>query len=330
MKRALQQAVDIGPQQRGQPVVSPEITQSGKTGTGSGRKKVIPLLTGGIVVVGIAIAAFLFWPENVQLTPPNPVSPWNESVIDYTSQPTFVWSAVPGARSYSLELSPDTSFDNAERFTGIVDTSYKPAQDLANADYFWRLQAHGSGDERSAYSARRLMTVAMPPPEPAEGSIVLSVNGPSDIYVDNTLESRNSRRAEITVDTGWHQVRISNSQSNEKSQSDSVYVGFNQTVTRQIAFTFPQETDNRPPAEPKKSKLVTLSIPPGGVIFVDGILQEGVHTPYTLTLEAGQHRVKVVMTDDESNPMEKTVDARAGAEKRIMFNFDENTVLFPF
>lgn len=54
------------------------------------------------------------------------------------------WSAVPGAKSYDLQVSKDNSFSASsivDNRTGLVATRYSPATTYDNSQYFWRVRA---------------------------------------------------------------------------------------------------------------------------------------------------------------------------------------------
>jgi hypothetical protein len=60
---------------------------------------------------------------------------------DQPLRPTFEWTAVAGTDSYALEVDDDPAFGSPEvSETGLVDTSFTPATDLAEGTtYWWRV-----------------------------------------------------------------------------------------------------------------------------------------------------------------------------------------------
>lgn len=91
------------------------------------------------------------WPE---LTgQPLLESPVGGPTVDVTDL-VFRWSAVPGARDYQLQVSPNEDFaNNTTTSTMVKGTQYSPATTFDNATYFWRVRARDTG---SATDVRHL------------------------------------------------------------------------------------------------------------------------------------------------------------------------------
>ena len=65
--------------------------------------------------------------------------------------PTFGWSDVPGATSYTVAYAGDAGFVGGIEITGIATTQYTFPYPLADGAYYWRVKAVGEADE-SGYS----------------------------------------------------------------------------------------------------------------------------------------------------------------------------------
>ena len=84
--------------------------------------------------------------------------------------PTFTWSAVPQAASYSIEVATDAAFTNVvASASGLTGTSYSGASLNTSTTYYWRLWADntcGTG----AYSATWSFTTEAAPGDCGPGS----------------------------------------------------------------------------------------------------------------------------------------------------------------
>ncbi|MCH7947365.1 MAG: serine/threonine protein kinase [candidate division Zixibacteria bacterium] len=72
--------------------------------------------------------------------------------------------------------------------------------------------------------------------------------------------------------------------------------------------------------------VVVASIPHLAQIYVDGQLQKDKQTPKTLKIRAGQHTIKV-RWEEIGEEMSKNVVIKSGVENRIMFNFQDGTII---
>ncbi|MCB0206399.1 MAG: exo-alpha-sialidase, partial [Anaerolineae bacterium] len=97
------------------------------------------------------------------LTPAN-------GAINVPQVPTFTWSAVPQAASYSIEVATDAAFTNVvASASGLTGTSYSGASLNTSTTYYWRLWADntcGTG----AYSATWSFTTEAAPGDCGPGS----------------------------------------------------------------------------------------------------------------------------------------------------------------
>jgi hypothetical protein len=85
---------------------------------------------------------------------PNLLSPDNgSSTSDDT--PTFTWSSVSGATSYSIQVSTSSTFTTLEINETTSDTSYTPGSPLPAGTHYWRVRASntcGDGPWSSTWS----------------------------------------------------------------------------------------------------------------------------------------------------------------------------------
>jgi hypothetical protein len=85
---------------------------------------------------------------------PNLLSPDDgSSTSDDT--PTFTWSSVSGATSYSIQVSTSSTFSTLEINETTSDTSYTPGSPLPAGTHYWRVRASntcGDGPWSSTWS----------------------------------------------------------------------------------------------------------------------------------------------------------------------------------
>ena len=87
------------------------------------------------------------------LDAPTLLSPAN-SPATMVSDLTMHWSAVPGAASYKVQISPNGDFaNNTVLTTSSKATTYTPATALDNSSYFWRVQAVDASGHVGTWSA---------------------------------------------------------------------------------------------------------------------------------------------------------------------------------
>lgn len=81
------------------------------------------------------------WPFLTILSKPNLLLPANEANIPQT-EITFTWQAVPGAESYDLRVSTDSTFaTTVVSEEGLVPTTYEYKALVANTKYFWQVES---------------------------------------------------------------------------------------------------------------------------------------------------------------------------------------------
>ncbi|HUV31443.1 MAG TPA: serine/threonine-protein kinase [Acidobacteriota bacterium] len=290
------------------------------------KRKVLPIVAAAAALAIAAVAIYVLIPRAGVPEIPQLYSPAERAVVAHAAPLTFTWSAVAGAGgTYFLDLATDSSFTDALQITDWPDTVHSGEAKLPSGEYFWRVRAVSEDGRAGGYSSGRSFTIASPP-APATGTLQITVNRRSDVYVNDSLRVRDATRWEATTDTGLYGLRIENTSSTEGEIVDTVSVAAGDTVSRSYAFTFPEP---KPPPV-ANGELAVLSFPPGAVIFVDGVKKEDVHTPYTLTLRPGERRIKAILDDEEMPSLELSVNVAAGQYEKMMFDFDGDSVIFPY
>jgi subtilisin family serine protease/subtilisin-like proprotein convertase family protein len=88
------------------------------------------------------------------------LSPQNNAA-NVTLAPTFEWSAIPQADSYSLEVASDVDFSSIVYTATVQGTSHTPENELdSGAIYFWRVRANnicGVGDYASIFTFQTVL-----------------------------------------------------------------------------------------------------------------------------------------------------------------------------
>jgi hypothetical protein len=113
---------------------------------------------------------FSFTTSNPTPDKPYLAGPANNATIN-TTTPNLFWTAVPGAETYSLQISKDDTFEGfSVRYTksNIEDTFHiVPVGRLTNeTDYWWRVKTVNSGGE-SSYSTAWKFNTGVPLPTPS-------------------------------------------------------------------------------------------------------------------------------------------------------------------
>ena len=79
---------------------------------------------------------------------PSPIQPANSAVVELTlgeDEPTFEWSAVPGASQYELWIASDRQFTNKLEHPTLAGTRYTPTQTFEAGKYYWKVRALDPG-----------------------------------------------------------------------------------------------------------------------------------------------------------------------------------------
>jgi fibronectin type 3 domain-containing protein len=96
--------------------------------------------------------------------------------------PTFDWSDVSGATSYTIQVDNNSDFSSPEITNSPTVSTYTPAVDLAAGTYYWRVLATNAGGS-SSYSASWSLTVQTTIIPGVPANIVTSISG-TDLVID--------------------------------------------------------------------------------------------------------------------------------------------------
>ena len=80
---------------------------------------------------------------------PSLVQPIDGSVIN---EPTFEWSAVPGASQYELWIAVDVAFNNSVERTTLAGTRYTPTRTYEATSHYWKVRALDPGGSWGPWS----------------------------------------------------------------------------------------------------------------------------------------------------------------------------------
>lgn len=84
------------------------------------------------------------------LPSPSLLYPVNQ-VLRNPDPPIFHWTGVPGAVSYSLQVSSDPTFSTTVASASTANTRFTPTTEFGNGTYYWRLRAQSSTNQLSLY-----------------------------------------------------------------------------------------------------------------------------------------------------------------------------------
>ncbi len=86
---------------------------------------------------------------------PKAYTPKDDAILP-SSKPFIAWSQVQESSFYHLQIASDQDFSQIFLdIPNIVNTHYKPIDDLPDGEYFWRIQSVSSDDSNSGYSGTR-------------------------------------------------------------------------------------------------------------------------------------------------------------------------------
>lgn len=133
---------------------------------------------------------FSFTTTTNPLQIPNLIAPANNS-IEQPVNTYFVWSSVPRAIYYELQLSEVPNFSSIfKSFKNIADTAYFVSNLQNNKEYFWRVQAYNDSTASAWSPIWRFITQ---PPAPTQ---MVQLLAPSKEYVG----------AELALTLSWETV----------------------------------------------------------------------------------------------------------------------------
>jgi len=98
-----------------------------------------------------------WWFRLDALPRPTLTAPANRSTTENDS-PTFVWTAVPGAGEYQVQISRDRKFGTVEQAAAVTDATY-PAGGLPDGRYYWRARAVNANGIAGQWSAVWQITI---------------------------------------------------------------------------------------------------------------------------------------------------------------------------
>ncbi len=106
---------------------------------------------------------------------PSLISPSNHSTMDLR-RPSFYWTEVEGADTYTLQLDKDSSFSTQSLIVvnGLESSSFTPIMDLSLGRWFWRVKAVNSTGS-SPFSQSWEFTIVPPRTAPSSDSLLVLV-----------------------------------------------------------------------------------------------------------------------------------------------------------
>lgn len=306
-------------------------------------KSPIPRLVGVFVILAaLAAAGYYGWPylqqrlaassevlpDEPRPVPPGPSArvalhpaelrgPDDAMVLDAGSSPTLVWTSVPDAAAYEVEVAIDRSFADLQVKEKVSDTTAVLGA-LAAGDYYWRVTAVAADATAGPISSVRTFTVTAgeepseTPAAQAPGRLIVTVDRPSTISINGDVRERNAASSELSLAPGRYTIRVDNPNTREKSKTERVEVKSDQIVSQ--AFTF---------SDLSTGSITISSNPPGAQIVVDGDIQRGVTTPHVLTLTEGSHTISVVSAERGNRTMVETVTLKPQGNPDLHFDFTE-------
>jgi hypothetical protein len=125
---------------------------------------------------------------NTDIDVPIPTVPANGD--SSAESPTlFMWTASPGAASFTIQIATDLEFTDIIRETTVPSNSTAFAQPFDDGTYYWRVQASPDSKTATAFSPRSHFTVytPIPPYVCGDASGDSAVNISDAVYVINYI-----------------------------------------------------------------------------------------------------------------------------------------------
>jgi predicted outer membrane repeat protein len=142
-------------------------------------------------------------PSTLTLVPVPPV---------LNNRPTFDWNDVPGATSYTIQVSPSSTFAGTPTLnTTAAGSTYTAIKDLpANKTQYWRVSSNGTNGP-SAWSTASIFTTANPPSTPAlaapaENGLIVNTLMPKLDWGNSTVPATvlfDHYEVQVATDTGF-------------------------------------------------------------------------------------------------------------------------------
>ncbi|MFH1700133.1 MAG: serine/threonine-protein kinase [Candidatus Zixiibacteriota bacterium] len=279
------------------------------------------IIFGISIIIVAAIAYFIFWSGD-EPYPPNPpelISPYDNDTID-TAMPDFMWSSIPNAATYILEIGDDADFISLQNIPELVDSRYTPNIDMAEGLYYWRVKSIDADGNQSEYSQTRIIYIETIEDNGIEnGYLRLSVNPSGNIYIDNELQARDQKSFTLELPEGSYAIKVENNRSQQKTFGENIDIQIGDTIVKSYVFTFPPQSPVRDYGEVRIGSKPII----GALVFIDGTPQER-RTNNTFRMEVGRHIIKVVLVLNEQE-LEKidTVFVEKGGSHKLIFDFEE-------
>lgn len=106
------------------------------------------------------------------LAAPRPTTPEDGAALT-SAKPWIAWSPVSSANAYQLQLATDAQFTtNLQEIGGIVNSHYRPFDDLPVGHYYWRVASISAGIT-SEFSPPRQFAISAAPP--ASGTVTATL-----------------------------------------------------------------------------------------------------------------------------------------------------------
>jgi hypothetical protein len=251
------------------------------------------------VILAIVVVWLLSGGEEAGLKAPLPSSPDEGTVISEPAQLAFSWSPSDASgATYLFEITSPAAGGPVFLRRSTQSTAMKIDTTLNNGDYAWRVRAV-AGTDSSAFSAPRKFTLALPPPVVPRGVVSVSINEPSDLYIDGNLWQRDTRQAQAPFDTGRHIIQVENADASPTTIMDTIDVLEGETLPLSYSMNL-KSTPPKPPARPKVGRLRIASVPRGAAISLDG-KETGQVTTFTFNdLKPGTYSVRLLPLEGTS------------------------------
>ncbi len=244
------------------------------------------------------------------------VSPSDGSRFRSAAPVEFAWRGDIGDQgTYSLEISSSSAFVDSKKYSGLRQGRLTISDLKSGATYYWRVVGMNADNQPGPYSETRSIVLESPDtaisasPVVEQGLLSLTVDQPSDIYINNQLRRDNGTTWQESLPVGTYAIRIQHGPDQRQWLNESLTVVKGRTTSR--SFMVPAVAGGL---------LKITSGPSGAHVQITGPTSAEGKTPYSATVEPGTYQIAVTSLDGKQK-QDSTVKVIGGKECVLIFVF---------
>ena len=155
-----------------------------------------------------------------------------------STSPTMSWSGVPGAQTYTVQVTEKNNFNSPEvSISGITGTSTGVANLAGEKDYMWRVRGENSAGEGPWSDGASFKTISTRPTAPA---LVSPSNRATSVSINATLlwgNVPNATEYEVSVAEDNNFITVVGGGTTTRTQFDVAGLGYDKTYFWRVRST---------------------------------------------------------------------------------------------